>query len=217
MFNFNDRLKTRKVIRWLMALALLLFALLTTFIIIYPTAFFDLEFTEEVQEQRNPALDILMKGISWFGYMPVSLITVLLTALVFFLLKYKRESLFIVLTLLSGAVNQTIKVLVNRPRPTEDVVQIIEKANHQSFPSGHVVFYVVFFGFVTLLMYSKNKLKKWVRILVAGLSLFLIVTVPLSRVYLGAHWFTDVTAGFLVGFILLTILGSFYFKTKKTS
>ncbi len=197
---------------WVLGSLAIGFVVLTIFVLLFPSSFIDREFSEEVQEHSNPFLNTVMKGISIFGYMPYSAIMVLGTSLLFLLFKRKKEALFVVLTVLSSLVSLGIKILVNRPRPTNNFVKILVKTTEKSFPSGHVLFYVVFFGFVTLLMYEIKSIPKLVRYLVSALCLLLIFTVPYSRVYLGAHWFTDVTAGFFLGLICLYGLSIWYLK-----
>jgi membrane-associated phospholipid phosphatase len=197
---------------WLLAIIAIGFVVLTVFVLLFPSSFIDNKFSQEVQEHSNPFLDTLMKTISTFGYMPYSAIMVVGTSLIFLAFKRKKESLFVVLTALSALISLGIKILVNRPRPTDNIVKILVKTTEKSFPSGHVLFYVVFFGFLILLMYEIKTIPKWVKFPVSVISLFLIFTVPYSRVYLGAHWFTDVTAGFFLGLICLYGLSVWYLK-----
>ncbi len=192
------------------------FVLLTAFVFFFPSSLIDREFSEEVQEHHNLVLDTVMKAISWVGYLPNAPIIVISIALVFFISKYKKEALFLLFTLLSGAVSSIIKLLINRPRPSEPLVRIIVRTQQQSFPSGHVLFYVLFFGFLTLLMYEIKTIPKFIKVPVSVISLLFIFTIPYSRVYLGAHWFTDVTAGFLLGLICLYFLSVLYLR-KSTS
>ncbi len=117
-----------------------------------------------------------------------------------------------ILTMLSGLISTIIKWLVNRPRPTEDLVRVVGKNAQQSFPSGHVLFYVMFFGFLVLLMLRLQSINKTIRVLVSVVCLFLIFTIPFSRIYLGAHWFTDVLGGFLLGIICLYGFGYIYLE-----
>ena len=114
----------------------LIFLLLTAFVALLPTTFIDLEFSEEVQEHNFPLLDMLMKGVSWFGTQWVAITLTLGGALIFLLSGFRREALFLGLTLLSSVVAFGIKVAVDRPRPTEDLVRIVVKAQHQSFPAA---------------------------------------------------------------------------------
>jgi len=191
------------------------FLLLTAFVFFFPSSIIDHEFSAEVQEHQNLLLDNSMKAISWFGYIPNAPVMVLGTALIFLIFKYKREALFLVLTLLSGLISSIIKLLVNRPRPSEPLVRIIGKTQQQSFPSGHVLFYVMFFGFLTLLMYQIKVIPKYIRILVSITGMLLIFAIPFSRIYLGAHWFTDVVGGFLLGILCLYILSFLYLSKKE--
>ena len=190
------------------------FAMLSYFVMFTPPSFIDLFVSEEIQERHNSLLDSFMKLISWFGVVPISVIMVVITSCIFLLLHYRREALFTLLTLVSGAISSGLKIVINRPRPTQDLVTIIEKAQHQSFPSGHTLFYTVFFGFVLIIMGNRKSYPNWLRITVAVLCTLMIFLGPVSRVYLGAHWFTDVLGGFVLGIIYLFILGYFYlFKT----
>jgi len=191
------------------------FVLLTVFVYFDPASVFDLNFSKEVQEHQNPVLDSIMEAISWPGYVPASPVIVLCTALIFFIFKYKKEALFVVLTMLSGLISTVIKVAVNRPRPTEDLIRVVAKNQQQSFPSGHVLFYVIFFGFLIILMLRLEAIPKAIKVIVSAICLLLIFAVPVSRVYLGAHWFTDVLGGFLLGIICLYILGYQYLKTES--
>lgn len=200
----------KRILLYVVGVIIIGFILLSFMVSFFPVSIADREFSEEVQEHQYPILDSLMKLISWFGYMPYSIIMVLASALVFYVSQYKKEAFFLVLTLLSGLVSSSVKILINRPRPTGDMVRIIEKATRQSFPSGHVLFYVVYFGFLTLLMYHLSSVPKYARLTISIVSLFLIFTVPVSRVYLGAHWFTDVVGGGLLGIVCLFILGFIY-------
>lgn len=186
------------------------FAGLSYFVIITPPSFLDLHVSEELQERHSVLLDSAMKLVSWFGNVPQSIILVAVTATLFLVFSYRKEALFTLITLISGLLSSAMKLLLNRPRPTEDLVRIIEKAKRQSFPSGHTLFYTIFFGFLVIAMTSLRSVPLIVRIVVGTLSALMIFFVPVSRVYLGAHWFTDVLGGFVLGIICLFFLGYIY-------
>lgn len=128
---------------------------------------------------------------------------------------FKEEALFTVLTLISGIISSALKLLFNRPRPTDHLVRIVEKAKQQSFPSGHTLFYTIFFGLMIIIMCNLKDIPTWFRILVISVSVTMILSIPISRVYLGAHWFTDVLGGFILGIICLFVMGYFYLKDKE--
>ncbi|MES2142799.1 MAG: bifunctional DedA family/phosphatase PAP2 family protein [Pseudomonadota bacterium] len=92
---------------------------------------------------------------------------------------------------------QAVKFLVQRARPT----QIYNGAEAFSFPSGHATHATVILGIAALLIGSY--LRPALRNLVYGAAAALVLIVAVSRVYLGAHWPTDVLAGMLFGTIVL--------------
>ena len=204
--------KQKKVILLAAGIVLVSFLLITAFVYYFPFSQVDQEFSEEVQEHPNVLLDTAMKAVSWFGNMPNSVIVVLLTALLFFLFQYKREALYILFTMGSGIVSTIVKVMVNRSRPTQSLVRVIETTTQQSFPSGHVILYTVFFGFLIFLMLRLSAIAKFIRIGVSVIAILLILVIPFSRIYLGAHWFTDVLGGFLLGILYLFVVSYYYLK-----
>jgi undecaprenyl-diphosphatase len=213
IYNYLNR--DERLLTQLSVVLVIGFLLLTLLVYFLPPSFIDVEFSEEVQEEHSPLRSGVMRLVSWFGNGIIPVVLTFSTALIFFLAQARREALFVLLTSLSGIAIYLLKMAVGRPRPTADLVTIIEHAQFQSFPSGHVTFYVVFFGFLTFLMYRLNWVRKWLRWSVSLISLSLIFSVPFSRVYLGAHWFTDVLAGFFVGLLCLIGLVRWYSTEKK--
>lgn len=207
----NDRRK--KILFRTVAGLALGFALLTLLVLLFPLSFIDKGISHRIQHYDYPIIDTFMSFVSWFGESPNSYIIVIATAVAFFIFNYKKEGWYVLATGISGAVMFVVKVAVNRPRPTADLVRIYHKTRLQSFPSGHTVFYVAFFGFLILLMYQLKSIPKIIRMFVAVFSAALVFLVPFSRVYLGAHWFTDVLAGFILGLICLLVLSYQYLKT----
>ncbi len=207
--------RRKKVLTYVLTLISVGFLLLTAFVLYYPASMIDREFSEEVQEFQYPFFDNAMKLVSYPGYMPEAPIMVVICAGILYIKKLKREGLFVLLTMLSGLVSTIVKFLVDRPRPAANLVKIALQTHQQSFPSGHVMFYVIFFGFVALLMYYLKAISKTLRITIGSLCMVMIFSIPVSRIYLGAHWFTDVLGGFLLGIICLYTLGYFYLKDQQ--
>lgn len=120
-------------------------------------------------------------------------------------LKNKKIAAFVFLNLiLSFLLNSALKNILQRPRPTEYML-INEKG--YSFPSGHSMISMAFYGFLIYLIYKfiKNKTLKTILIFLLTLLIFLI---GISRIYLGVHYTTDVIAGFLVAISYLILYTS---------
>jgi membrane-associated phospholipid phosphatase len=115
---------------------------------------------------------------------------------------------------LGSAVNSLLKALIGRPRPAGMLVNVARAYGQDSFPSGHVFFFVEFFGFLFFLAYVLLKFGALRRgsLVVLGL---LIVLVGVSRVYLGAHWPSDVVGAYLAGGIWLILMVEVYRRVKS--
>lgn len=98
------------------------------------------------------------------------------------------------------------KIIVQRARPTPDLVNVFSPLNDYSFPSGHVLVYTAFLGFFSFLIYTLAP-HSWRRTLGIAVTVLLIALVGLSRVYLGQHWPSDVLGAYLFGslWLLLTV------------
>ena len=97
--------------------------------------------------------------------------------------------------------NQLLKRILRRPRPTE--FRIVEETGY-SFPSGHSITSMVFYGYLVYLTYKYINNKK-IKIPLIIFLILLIPTIGLSRIYLGVHYASDVLCGFLLGIIYLIL------------
>lgn len=129
-----------------------------------------------------------------------------LSLILLLIIKNKKIGILIWLNLgISVLLNQALKFIIQRPRPTE--FRIINE-NGYSFPSGHSMVSAAFYGFLIYLIYKnvKNKYLKWS--LITLLSL-VILTIGISRIYLGVHYTSDVIAGLLISVSYLIIFTHF--------
>jgi len=196
----------------ILSLLIIAFIILSIFIAQNPILPFDIKISLIVQKYQADWLDKVMLAISFFGELPWSLLSVLVVAAIFYWQKFRREGLYIASILISGLIILGIKNVINRPRPTAFYVRLVEVNRFQSYPSGHVLSYVLFFGFLIILMNHLTSIQKTTRTIVTYSSAFLMIMIIPSRIYLGAHWFTDTLGGFLLGLICLFPLCYFYFK-----
>jgi undecaprenyl-diphosphatase len=173
----------------------------------------DLQAEGDTPERKTFIYHVLY-AISLFGKPLIAGIMTVAISLLFLFYKYYRESIYMIVTPISALIGSLVKLIVNRPRPTTDLVQVLANETEASFPSGHVLFYTVFFGLLFVLLIFTPKIPKAIRYLLQGASLFLIASVSFSRVYLGVHWVTDTVGGYLLGLIILVSFLYFYFRPK---
>lgn len=124
----------------------------------------------------------------------------------------KRESKYIVINLaIIFASNQILKRIIARPRPDE--FRIVEETGY-SFPSGHSMISMAFYGLFIYLIYKKinNKYLKWTLIILLSI---LIILIGVSRIYLGVHYASDVCAGFLLSIAYIIAFTHFISKEDK--
>ncbi len=100
---------------------------------------------------------------------------------------------------LTWVVNEILKVLFQRERP--DVLHLIA-VNGYSFPSGHAMISMSFYGLL-IYIFLRHLHSKCLRVCITAVFGLLIFFIGLSRVYLGVHYASDVIAGFVIGIIWL--------------
>lgn len=187
---------------------LLIFALLLSYaasrLAILP---FDLKSNEELQEQASPLFDSIMKGVSALGDFAIAPTLVALAVLTFAIRRQWLESIFMLATTSSVLLDLVLKLVIQRTRPfplVQNATGLIQRINEYSYPSGHVLFFVVFFGFFSYLAWIHFAGRS--RIIVTAICWMLIALIGPSRIFLGAHWASDVLGGYIIGMIWLFIL-----------
>ena len=199
----------RRVFSQTGALYLVFGAVLVSFIVssyihFHPNQWIDLAFTQEAKEHSYNFLTLIMKLISWPGNPAVGISTVLITAGIFWRMNKLKIAACFLLIIVADVFSYFIKFAINRPRPTMEVISVAGRhISEPGFPSTHVVHYVVYFGFLAFVIMILPRVNDWIRYSVVGGSIAMIAGISLSRIYLGAHWFTDVLAGYLFGSIFL--------------
>ena len=141
----------------------------------------------------------IAKFITNFGG---AIILIVLALMLFIYIKNKKIGVSIISNLaIITLLNQLLKRIVQRPRPTE--FRIVEESGY-SFPSGHSMVSMAFYGYLIYLIYKyvKNKYIKWISIILLSI---LICSIGISRIYLGVHYTSDVLGGFFISISYLII------------
>ena len=166
---------------------------------------------------RNPWLNAVAVDITALG--STTVLTLLTTVFVLFMLMLKRKELAIHLIVAStgaGLISKTMKAFFGRDRPS--IVEKLVFVQGHSYPSGHSLASAAVYLTLALLSYEllQKTAHKGLVFLVAA---FIVVLIGLSRIYLGVHYPTDVAGGILVGTswaLGLTALNSTLQTRKKT-
>lgn len=141
----------------------------------------------------------IAKFITNFGG---AIFIIILTVILIAVIKNKKIGLSILTNLaIITILNQLLKKILQRPRPTE--YRIIEESGY-SFPSGHSMISMAFYGYLIYLIYKYVENKNVKCILISLLSV-LICLIGISRIYLGVHYTSDVLGGFLISISYLVI------------
>ena len=151
----------------------------------------------------------VMKVITWFGS---ATCLILLTIILFIVLKNKITGFLIAINLVIVTIlNQLLKFVLQRPRP--DDYRLIDESGY-SFPSGHSMISMAFYGYLIYLIY-KSKFNKYVKIILITIFVFLILFIGISRIYLGVHYTSDVIAGILLSISYLIVFIKLFKNDKE--
>ena len=187
--------------KWIIFLVcLILFLALTEDVLEYQIIKQDITFYNILKKYLiKDTITPYMKIITNFGG-ATCLITI--TILILIIVKNKKIGLLTITNLVTITIlNQILKFILRRPRPTE--FRIINETGY-SFPSGHSMISMAFYGFLIYLIYKNIKNKYLKTILIIVLSL-LIIAIGISRIYLGVHYVSDVIGGFLISISYLIV------------
>ncbi len=165
----------------------------------------DLYLTLRLQSIDNHLLLSVMQWVSFiFGGWCSVLVVVIIGILVWWRIG-RLEAILIPVAGFLTLVNTALKLAINRPRPSADLVHVLSREQDNGFPSGHAFFAIVILGLLAYFIFInvKNHILRTVALVGLIALIFLVGT---SRVYLGVHWPSDVIGGYLIGGVLLTAL-----------
>ncbi len=124
----------------------------------------------------------------------------------------RREAIFSSFTLLFGEMSYAlIKIIIARPRPS--IFYSLVPRSGFSFPSGHSVGSMVFYGFTGYLIMRMLK-KRSLKYLVLIATAVIILSIGFSRIYLGVHWTSDVLGGWTLG-LSIAVFSAFLLKEAE--
>ena len=198
----------KKIFKWgSLAIALASFALLIYVVQGDKVTKFDLAISNSVAKIQSNGMTKIVKVITEFGnFFVLGTMAIIVTLL---LKTYKEKILLWINIGLVAAINYGLKQIFQRQRPT---VHLIKETGY-SFPSGHSAVSMAVYLYLIYIVVTKVS-KKWLKILLALVMSAIIILVGFSRIYLGAHFASDVLAGFCVGIIYNVLFIHFCHSTK---
>lgn len=187
----------------LFVLSLLAFSFLAFMVFKLENERFDHFVFEKVALLVNPPTTSFMQFITFLGNHNF-LVPANLGLIVYFLFikRHRWYSIKVPVIAIGGLlIMLLLKQFFNRPRP---LVPLLEPVSGLSFPSGHALMSVSFYGLLIFLVWDniKDRSLRWGLTILLALIIFLI---GFSRIYLRVHYFSDVVAGFSAGIIWLSL------------
>lgn len=193
--------------------ALLLFVIIGYMVKFYPEMLvnFDQPIQTAIRGDLPEFLTLLFRAITHLIDIPIIITWVLIVAFIFYRKQWKMESFLMLGNLaLAGVLIVTFKNIYQRPRP--EILHLVEEKGF-SFPSGHSLAVTIMVGTLIVIFSQRIKNQLWKRIVQILLGFYLL-SVLVSRVYLGVHYPSDVLASFCIGLGVLFIEFPFYDKLR---
>lgn len=164
----------------------------------------DLRIINLVSHFRTPKINQFMLFITYLAKAEVITVAVIFSLIILFLIRKWSYFISLLIFVLGGELFVwIIKNIIERPRPPLTEALVTETS--YSFPSGHSFIAIAFYGLVTFFLFETLK-KRWLKTIILISGFVLIVLIGISRIYLGAHWPSDVLASYASGLAWLSII-----------
>jgi membrane-associated phospholipid phosphatase len=176
----------------------------------------DLVISKGLQNLKSPEMFAFMRFISLFGDKWIPWMIAGVTVILFLVSGNRSEAAGLLLSTGGGQLlNSLFKRLIARPRPSGELVDVFRPLTTQSFPSGHVTFYVCYFGFLFFASYALLPRGSIIRRGALALTALPVLLIGLSRVYLGEHWPSDTVGAYLSSGLWLAFALNTYRRWKE--
>ncbi|MCM3601287.1 phosphatase PAP2 family protein [Robertmurraya korlensis] len=203
------KLKTQLLIAFIISLvSLLAFSVMAILVRRNTIVSFDSRIISFVQGLESPWLTTIMRFFTFIGdTIPVIFLTLVSLFILYKVLNHRAELvLFVAVMVGANILFLTLKMFFQRARP--DLHRLAEATNY-SFPSGHATMAFALYGVLTFLLWRhiNTSFKRKMHIIVSGI---VILSIGISRIYLGVHYPSDILAGYFISaFWLLLAIGFF--------
>ena len=174
----------------------------------------EVEFTLWTQRLDLGPVRFVRGWLFWMGGMGVAGVALAVASAILWFRSYRIEAAFVALTAIPNSLNFAVREALGRARPGIDLVEVMGGPQGFSFPSGHALHVLFFYGFLLYLaaVLLPHRRRFWA-MMVAG-----AIYIPLTGLWLiydGRHWFSDVLGGYVCGLCYLLIWIAAYQWAKR--
>lgn len=187
-------------------ISLICFGIMAVLVINQKTATFDSKVIAFIQGLESPILTTIMKVFTTIGSTKtVAVLCLIIMFVLYVVLKQRSECLLFIAAILgTNVLFISLKFLIQRERPS--LHRLIEETGY-SFPSGHSTIAFALYGTILFLLWRHVQIR-WKRAILTVMAAMMILSIGISRIYVGVHYPSDVLAGFLIaGFWITLVIG----------
>ena len=163
---------------------------------------FDTSIYNFFTRNMNNTLTSIYKAITFLGSTPFIVGLVIFFVILFIIIKKKNTAFSVAgVLIISTIVNNLVKIIIRRNRPL--VLALVTEKSF-SYPSGHTMASVSMY-YLLIFIILKTKWNKYLKVSLCFVLAILPIVIAASRIYLGAHFASDVIAAFITSSILLLV------------
>ncbi len=167
-----------------------------------------------IQDVDVPAFGGFLEFVNLLGDAWLAIPLTLAIATLLLVTRSQVEGVLVLLAFAPRVLNSLLKTLVERPRPSSDLIDVTDMASGSSFPSGHTVGTAAFYGLLFFLIPVVVPWRPLRWVLQTGCLLVVLAAGP-ARVDIGVHWPSDVLGGYLVALLFLMPALAAYQVTRR--
>ena len=165
----------------------------------------DVAITRFIQRAPEPPAQTFADIGNWLGSAAGCIVVTAIVATILFAIRRPWDASFAIIAIALHPLNGLLKLIIESPRPTDDLVQVSRLVRGYGFPSGHAMGATLTFGAIAIIAHRSIS-TSWARRSTELACVLVVLLVGFGRVYTGAHWPSDVIGGYLWGAIVLALL-----------
>jgi undecaprenyl-diphosphatase len=165
----------------------------------------DVALAKRIQALDQPGIGGILHALNVAGTGLPAFASILLLAGILWLLGHPWPAVALVGVNALRPIGSLLKLITDRPRPSPLLIRVMEHPSDASFPSGHVFGAVLLYGLFAVLL-ERTTLQRALRRALQAACFVVMALMGVARVYVGAHWPSDVLGGYLWGALIVVLV-----------